>query len=233
MTKSSQFKTGNVILTTPEEGYYGIAVVLSEKEKTPEFYPRCHIAITPLLFRKEIQFQELDINALKPLVFNRAYHLKDKKKAFKKETCIGVYTRNNKQGFKILGQVNPKLVYDGPLPFEPLNGLPILFPMYGETDQYLGREAYLNWANENIVDIDCQHGKGVASIVCYHLLDKNHPLGFIENSSDLNDLQGWCYDCEKQFLKEGEMTDMFLKYSNATVVCETCYSELKAYHDIV
>ena len=87
-------------------------------------------------------------------------------------------------------------------------------------------------ASEEIIEIDCHHGKGIASIVCGHLLVKKHSLGFIENVSDPNDLQAWCYDCENLFLKEGEMSDKFLKFSNAAVVCEVCYSDLKEYHQI-
>ena len=87
-------------------------------------------------------------------------------------------------------------------------------------------------ASDNIIEIDCKHGKGIAAIVCSHLLVKKQSLGFIENTSDPNDLQGWCYNCEKLFLKEGEMSDVFLKFSDAAVVCNLCYSELKAYHQI-
>ncbi|WP_298756720.1 hypothetical protein [uncultured Psychroserpens sp.] len=232
MTKSSQFNKGNVILTNPEEGYYGIAVVLSEKKNTHEFYPWCHIAITPLIFERKVQLQELDINQLKPLVFKRSYNLKGKEKFFKEEISIGIYTRSNKHGFEILGSIDPKKVYDGPLPFMPLTGLDITFPMYDEVNNYLGREAFIQWASEHIVEIDCKHGKGISSIVCSHLLSKNKALGFIENASDPHDLQGWCYDCENLFLKEGEMSDKFLKFSSANVVCTTCYDELKTFHQI-
>lgn len=86
--------------------------------------------------------------------------------------------------------------------------------------------------SDEILEIDCCHGKGIASIVCGHLLVKEHSLGFIENVSNPNDLQCWCYDCEKLFIEEGEMTDKFLKFSNATVVCSICYTALKEYHQI-
>jgi len=149
MAKISLFKKGDIILTNPEENFYGIAVVLSETEKTPEAYPRCHIAITPLIFNRKIQFTELNIEELKPLEFERNYKLKDKEEFSKTEICIGVYTRRNKQSFEILGNINSENVYNGPLPFEPLIDLEITFPLCGEAGNYLGREAYINWERKN------------------------------------------------------------------------------------
>ena len=55
-------------------------------------------------------------------------------------------------------------------------------------------------------------------------------LGFIENSSDPNDLQGWCRDCEETFLREGTMTEAFLAFNQSKIVCVNCYAELKAWH---
>jgi hypothetical protein len=37
------------------------------------------------------------------------------------------------------------LVYDGPLPFEPWYDLEVKWPLYGDPDEYLGREAYIAW----------------------------------------------------------------------------------------
>jgi hypothetical protein len=145
MSKIKLFNKGDVILTNPEIGYYGIAVVLSEKEKTPESHPKCHIAITPLLFDIEVKLEDLNFNDLKPFEFDRIYSLKNKEEFSKKETTIGVYTRRNKVNFKIIGNINPEIVYNGPLPFEPSYDLEITWPIYGDADETLGRVAYIHW----------------------------------------------------------------------------------------
>ena len=82
------------------------------------------------------------------------------------------------------------------------------------------------------LEIDCAHGKGIASIVCCHLLNSADPVGFIENNSDPDDLQAWCYACEFLFQQEGEMTDQFKKFNNAVVVCEKCYEKFKNSHSL-
>jgi len=69
---------------------------------------------------------------------------------------------------------------------------------------------------DNKLEINCRHGKGTAAIVCGHLLTLNQPLGFIENSSDPDDLQGWCYACEYFFQQEEEMNDQFKAFNTAT-----------------
>lgn len=85
---------------------------------------------------------------------------------------------------------------------------------------------------ENKLKIDCKHGKGIASVICCHQFNSTEPVGFIENCSDPNDLQAWCYACEDFFEQEGDMTEKFKKFSNAKIVCEKCYNDLKALHSI-
>ena len=84
--------------------------------------------------------------------------------------------------------------------------------------------------DDNKLDIICKHGKGTASIVCGHHLVSIQPVGFIQNSYEPNDLQGWCYACEYLFGQEGEMTPRFKKFTNAKVVCEQCFEEIKNAH---
>lgn len=147
------FNKGDVILTNPEIGFWGIAVVLSERDKTSEFVPMCHIAITPLIFQREVEISELNFDDLVPLEFERYYTFaKQKRKPepfTKTEICIGVYSRSNKANFKVIGKINPEIVYNGPLPFEPLYNLEITFPLCGQADQFLGREAFIAWQREN------------------------------------------------------------------------------------
>ena len=82
--------------------------------------------------------------------------------------------------------------------------------------------------------VDCgEHGKRISAVVCRHLLKpEGMPVGFIENSSDPNDLQAWCYKCESIFEEEGEMTEKFREFSDTAIVCIVCYQNSKDYHSI-
>ena len=71
MKKAQILNKGDVIRTQPQEGFWDIAVVLSQREKTPELHPMCHIAITPLLFHHKVSFEEISIIDLKPLIFEK------------------------------------------------------------------------------------------------------------------------------------------------------------------
>ncbi len=77
------------------------------------------------------------------------------------------------------------------------------------------------------------HGERIASVVCRHLLrGQPAPAGFIENSSDPNDLQAWCHACEEMFMAEGDMTETFKAFNDMTLVCVDCYAQAKALHGI-
>ena len=89
-------------------------------------------------------------------------------------------------------------------------------------------------SDEDPIYVDCEkHGRGIAAVVCRHLCTRDaDPSGFIENSSEPGDLQAWCYQCENMFEKEGEMTEAFRKFNDMALVCEACYAEIRARHDI-
>ena len=80
--------------------------------------------------------------------------------------------------------------------------------------------------------VECgTHGNRVASVVCRHIVEaKDKIVGFVENSSDPNDLQAWCDDCEQLFLKEGSRTDEFRAFTGMRIVCDFCYATLKDRH---
>ncbi|NUO76724.1 MAG: hypothetical protein HOQ32_12015 [Lysobacter sp.] len=82
--------------------------------------------------------------------------------------------------------------------------------------------------------LDCGvHGQRIAAVVCRHMIGADRPCaGFIENSSDPNDLQAWCHACEARFEEEGGMTDTFLAFNNAGLVCVACYGAAKAHHTL-
>ncbi|RYG97614.1 MAG: hypothetical protein EON58_09330 [Alphaproteobacteria bacterium] len=77
------------------------------------------------------------------------------------------------------------------------------------------------------------HGDRISAVVCKHLLQGQlAPAGFVENSSDPNDLQAWCYLCEDKFQLEADMTDAFREFNGMAIVCVVCYAEAKARHSI-
>jgi hypothetical protein len=59
------------------------------------------------------------------------------------------------------------------------------------------------------------------------------PVGFVESSSDPNDLQAWCEDCEEMFLHEDDKTEAFCEFNNRQIVCVVCYLDLKSRHSRV
>ncbi len=58
------------------------------------------------------------------------------------------------------------------------------------------------------------------------------PVGFIENKSEPNDRQAWCYACEEKFEEEGEMTQAFHEFNNMRLVCIACYAEIRSRHTL-
>lgn len=73
-----------------------------------------------------------------------------------------------------------------------------------------------------------------AAVVCrHHVVAEDRVLGFVENSSDPNDLQAWCDECEALFQREGELTEDFRRFNDFAVVCVVCYAELKTKHSQV
>lgn len=151
--KYSIFTKGDVIRTNPEKGFYGVAIVLDDGKKIDYFYPMCHIAVTPLLFQHEITMEDIDISQLKPMTFIRNYSSIDGKiriEGYRKEFVIHVYTTRNVAGLPVIGKVEPEIVYDEPLLWEPQADR---FFWCGNVDEYLGREAYISWCRENNIEI--------------------------------------------------------------------------------
>jgi len=81
--------------------------------------------------------------------------------------------------------------------------------------------------------INCDvHGVNRVAFVCQHLL-RGVNLGFFEafESNPLiepdDDYWGWCQQCEKIWLKEGEWNDTVKAFAQMKVVCDQCYFEIK------
>jgi hypothetical protein len=69
------------------------------------------------------------------------------------------------------------------------------------------------------------------AVICGHLLgDTDRVLGFVENSSDPEDLQGWCDDCERMYAQEGDRTPAFKAFHKMVVVCDRCYRRIRKRH---
>ncbi|QIK57915.1 hypothetical protein G7059_08705 [Erysipelothrix sp. HDW6A] len=123
MTKiKKHFEKGDVIITNPEEGHFGIAVVLSYRDKTDRFLPMCHIAITPLLFTYEVSLEDVDLNGLKPLCFKRTMNYIKRGKSVqgvREDLMITIYSTRNKAGLKVIGNIDTSSVYNGELLWEP------------------------------------------------------------------------------------------------------------------
>jgi hypothetical protein len=86
-------------------------------------------------------------------------------------------------------------------------------------------------SDEEPLYVDCgPHGKRVAAVVCGHMIGARDAVGFIENSSDPNDLQAWCDRCEEMFLAEGDKTGAFNAFNDRAIVCCVCYGVLKTKH---
>ncbi len=88
--------------------------------------------------------------------------------------------------------------------------------------------------DDKLQTISCdRHSETLCAVVCRHLVNSNgHPLGFVENSSEPDDLQGWCYACEYFFQQQDEMTEEFKRFCDIAVVCINCYADIKAKHSL-
>ena len=77
------------------------------------------------------------------------------------------------------------------------------------------------------------HGeRRTAAVVCRHLLaEKARTVGFVENSSDPDDLQAWCFACEAMFEREDGMTDTFVAFTDMALVCVDCYADIRQRHE--
>ncbi|MEZ6186000.1 MAG: hypothetical protein R3F62_13445 [Planctomycetota bacterium] len=81
------------------------------------------------------------------------------------------------------------------------------------------------------LQVACErHGRGVAAVVCGHLLGAGPPRGLVVNSDEPGDLQAWCDACEARFQEEGGLTEAFQAFHRMSLVCEACYAEIAARH---
>lgn len=145
------FQKGDVIMTTPEPGYYGIAIVLDDAtpiELSPGrlSYPMNHIMITPLLFTEPVSMEDIDKEGLIPLVFTVYFDNNGELVFLRDQVCIYVYTNRNKEKYQVIGTVDTTDLYREPLLWEPLEDR---FFWCGHVKNLLGREAYIQYCRDN------------------------------------------------------------------------------------
>jgi hypothetical protein len=77
------------------------------------------------------------------------------------------------------------------------------------------------------------HGTRTSAVVCRHIVEASDKVvGFVENSSDPDDLQAWCNECEGFFATEGAMTERFKAFHGHLIVCDFCYAAFKIRHSL-
>ena len=138
-------------MTTPEPGYYGIAIVLDDAIPTEispgrMSYPMNHIMITPLLFTSPPSMEDIEIESLVPLVFLTYFDNKGELVPWRYEVCIHIYTNRNKAKFQTIGTVDTSELYKEPLLWEPISDR---FFLCGNVAGHLGREAYIQYCRDN------------------------------------------------------------------------------------
>ena len=150
------FTKGNIIMTTPEKGYYGVAIVLDDAlplEWSPgKFsYPMNHILITPLLFTKPVSMDDINIQDLKPLVFTQYFINNGRRIFLRNKICIDMYTNRNKANLAVIGNIDTTLIGGiPPLSWKPMDDR---FHLCGDVASHLGREAYLHYCRNNNIDL--------------------------------------------------------------------------------
>lgn len=148
------FRKGDIIRTNPKDGFYGIAIVLDDAEKTELSpgkwsYPMCHIAIMPYIFDYEFVIEDIANLKLEPLIFTQYQIINDEKKFLRNKICIDIYTNKNKSELPVIGNIDPTNIYTEELLWKPQFDR---FHLSGDpTRANLGSEAYSNWNRNNIM----------------------------------------------------------------------------------
>lgn len=82
--------------------------------------------------------------------------------------------------------------------------------------------------------IQCVHGNRTAAVVCGHMIaPTSRCLGFVENSSDPDNLQAWCDECESFYLRERGLTAAFEEFNDRKIVCDFCYQLFRERHSTI
>ena len=137
---------GDVLKTSGFDGYWGCAVVLTNRGKTAEFDPMCHIGITAAVYHHDFSFDELDLSALSILEFDVQIRVGPHRYSWlRRETCIGIYASRMNDHTHVIGRIDPHRVYTRPLSFDVGDGSGDGWPLCGPVSDSLGNEAVISW----------------------------------------------------------------------------------------
>jgi hypothetical protein len=144
--RSKLLRSGDVLKTHPHPDYWGCALVLSVRDKTPDFEPMCHVAISPFVIQHDYGFAELRQQDFSILRFER-YGRADAGVyvPLRTETCIGVYSRKMNLHVNVIGTFDPAAMLSSPLEFTAGNGSDGGWPFCGRIASTLGGEAVIAW----------------------------------------------------------------------------------------
>jgi len=139
-------EAGEVLKTSGFDGYWGCAVVLTNRGRTADFDPMCHIGITSVVYQHDYSFDELDPSALSILEFDRQIRVGPNRYApLPLETCIGIYASRMNDYTEVIGHVDPRRVFSRPLRFDFEEGSSDWWPLCGPVSESLGNEAVITW----------------------------------------------------------------------------------------
>jgi hypothetical protein len=139
-------QVGDVLETHPTEPYFGVALVLAVREATDGFDPMCLIGITTSVFTRPVELDELRIADLAILEFDREARTGPSSYApLRRETCIGIYTRELAAPIRVLGRIDTSSLNLGPLGFDVGDGTGGRWPLCGPVSKSLGYEAVIAW----------------------------------------------------------------------------------------
>lgn len=129
------FDLGDVIVTEPCEGAFGVAVVLRLHEPQKGLLPMCDIGITPFVFDHRPCMEEIDFS--RPNLFRRFRKLEyceknDSYDGTVESVAVGTYTRRNRARLEIIGRVDVACDLN--------DSLPEAYGCYGDVSGRLGAE---------------------------------------------------------------------------------------------
>jgi hypothetical protein len=139
------FAPGDVIQTEPQPGYWGCAIVLTATDRTAELLASFHIGITPLIFRHDYAWPEVDPGSLSILELSRDIRLARGEYGARTEVCIGIYTARSRGSLRVIGKVDPGAIYPLPLTSTVGDGTAGAFPLCGPLKKTIGSEAVVAW----------------------------------------------------------------------------------------
>lgn len=132
---------GDVLKTTPLDGYWVCSLVLGVRDKTSDFDAMCHIAITNAVFDHDFDVSEIDLENLKIIhVTNYEGNV---------VPCIQIYASKLKKAIEVIGRLEPSSYYSESLEFKIGNGSDGGWPQCGPLKKSLGYEAIHQWRSVN------------------------------------------------------------------------------------